>query len=131
MSHYHHDCEEYCEQCAPPEAYPDDGEQDTPANCAGCGRPLDYSLTTEGVEYVLEHIMDALDLGLDDHIVPLRGTAEEELLDYYQGSPHYEIVRDWAKDLQNYSLNRKDAYIVQAYLDACDHADAERIAPPA
>ena len=132
MSHYHYDCEEYCDQCASPGAYLDDGEQDTPANCAGCGRPLDYSLTADGVKYVLEYIMGALETGIeDDHIIPLKGTAEEEMLDYYQGSPHYEIVRDWAKDLQDYSLDRKDACIVQAYLTACDYADAEPIAPPA
>lgn len=123
--HYHHDCDEYCEDCAPKGAVCDDGEQDTPANCHECGQPLDYSLTSEGVQYVLEYIMEALENGLDCHIVPLEGTAEVEGLAYYHGSRHYEIVRDWARDLEDYSLDRKDTTILQAFLSACSRADAE------
>ncbi len=121
--HYHHECEEYCEDCAPKDAKPGNGEQDCPINCCNCGRPLDYSLTSDGVEYVISYIIEALENGLDNHIIPLTGTLEVESLTYYHGSPHYEIVRDWAKDLEAYSLDRKDAVIVQMYLEACDRAD--------
>ena len=131
MGHYHYDCEEWCEDCLPvPESAADydSGEQDTPANCAGCGQPLDYSLTSEGVDYVLDAIIETMECGLDKHVIPLAGTAVKEVLSYYRGSPHYEIVRDWAKELQNHTLDRKDSLIVQCYLDECEREDTQRAA---
>jgi len=129
MPHYHYDCEEWCEQCLPvpadsEEVGYDGGEQDTPAHCAGCGRPLDYRLTAEGVEYVVATLRDALETGIDDHIIPAKGTAEEELSDYYHGSPHYEITRDWARELSGYGgLSDEDEATVARYLEECDKLD--------
>jgi hypothetical protein len=116
--HYHYECDEYCENCLPvasdsPEVCSDGGEQDTPANCCVCHRPLDYSLTSEGVQYVLEYIRESLAAGPDEwnkvHDC-YKGT-------YYEGSRHVEIVRDWAADLQNYSLDERDKKLVDFFLE--------------
>lgn len=122
MAHYHYGCDEWCEDCLPvstesAEVDYDDGEQDSPANCCACGKPLDYSLTPDGVEYVIDSCLEAMD-DWDDHIIPMADTAESEMR-YYHGSPHFAIVEDWAKDLSNYSLDRKDRFILDAFLAKC------------
>jgi hypothetical protein len=118
MGHYHLQCEEWCEDCLPvpvdsPEVDYDQGEQDTPANCCACGEPLDCSLTSEGVAYVLEAIRDSLREGREarNRLVP-----DDDRLSYYRGSRHCEIVRDWAKDLLNYGLIGQDRTLVAHYL---------------
>jgi hypothetical protein len=115
MGHYHYNFDEYCEQY--------DGSQDTPAHCCACGAPLDYTLTEEGVAYVIDALVDELIDGIDEHIIPLKGTAEERLT-YYHGSPHYVITMEWAEHLLDNTvgrvpLDRKDAFIVDHYLEVC------------
>jgi len=97
---------------------------DCPENCAGCGQPLDYTLTAEGRSYVLETAKAALENGLDTHIIPLKGSAEETLTWYY-GMPHYEIVRDWVTEVTSYMLDSEDEEIVCRYLDECMKLDKE------
>jgi len=128
MGHYHYNYEEWCEDClpvSPAEADWDDGEQDTPANCSCCGRPLDYTLTTDGVNYVIEQLCIVMSTGIDTHIIPNMGTAEEECLTYYHGMPHYEIMRDWARDLSNYFLNPEDQEIVGYFLNECNKLNSK------
>ena len=134
MGHYHYAGQEYCDDCLPVN-YPndkesefvdvDDGEQDTPANCVGCGIPLNYTLTQEGVQYVIQAITDALEEGLDTHIIPTKGTGEETLTHYHE-SPHYEIVRDWATDLTSYNLTEEEIRIVDTFLGFCQVEDKLR-----
>lgn len=123
MAHYHYDCDEYCEACLPVPANSkdvdiDEGSQDTPKNCCVCGKPLDYSLTNDGVNYVLDHIRDALREPREERnrIMPLSGTAEETM-NYYHSSRHVEIVRDWAQDLTSYHLADRDKRLVERFLD--------------
>ena len=123
MSHYHYQSDEWCVDCLPAEAPHadvdlDSGEQDTPANCCACGKPLDYTLTAEGVQYVVEAILDNLENGIDEHIIPAAGTAEYELT-YYHGSPHFAVVEAWAENLRDYALSRKDRYLVNEFLERC------------
>ena len=95
FNHYIYDSESYCERCLPKVtgeslklsleiAQENEGEQDTPANCSRCGRPLKYSLTTDGVDYVLEKIQDILDEGPSPVEPRLQESPEAGLL---QGLP--------------------------------------------
>jgi len=101
----------------------DAGECDTPCHCGTCGQPIDHTLTSEGVEYVLgsirESIEEAVARGREstwDRIMPMKGTGEETLL-WWHGARHVEIVRDWAKDLRNYSLESAERAIVDLFLE--------------
>lgn len=128
--HYHYDASEYCEQCLPVsenhrDVSLDSGEQDSPANCSVCHRPLDYSLTGDGVQYVLEKIRESIDKGPASWNVVhdcYKGT-------YYDGSRHVEIVRDWAKDLSNYFLSEADKKLVERFLEMTEEgADVDALA---
>ena len=82
--HFHFDGEEYCEDCLPGPGEPDYGEQDYPAHCCRCHKPLDCTLTKDGVAYVmgkkcyaigtlektetLYHIFDKIFPSLDDFV---------------------------------------------------------------
>lgn len=115
--HYHYNGEEYCENCLPvstEEADFDYGEQDSPANCCVCHRPLDYSLTKEGVSYVIEALIDELNSGPEQwnqiHDC-YKGT-------YYDGCRHVEILRDWAKDLKYYGgLSPAEEFLIRHFLE--------------
>ena len=91
--HFHFDGEEYCEDCLPGPGEPDYGEQDYPAHCCRCHKPLDCTLTKDGVAYVIEALQQPLDW-------------------------HYAIVRYWAQTLLNYSLSDSDRKIVTDFLEA-------------
>lgn len=129
----------YCDECAekimsdlkrpdyePPwdtDDYPQrcmDGEEtDSPSNCDSCHRPLDeLSLTSDGVEYVLEHIRESIGQALE------RGRAEywdkvERCYDgtYYEGMRHVEIVRDWAEKIRGYGLDPEEQALVDLFLE--------------
>jgi hypothetical protein len=118
MGHYHYNCDEYCEDCLPvsennPEVDYDAGEQDSPGNCCQCHKPLEYTLTSEGVRYVLEYITESL------YSPPEKRNLVHDCYNgtWYEGSRHVEIVRDWAKDLLNYSLNDADRILVDRFLE--------------
>ena len=103
QGHYHYDCDEYCEDCLPVADNSegvdlDDGEQDTPAHCCNCHKPLDCRLTTDGAEYVFDAIQEELsDLA----------QAAERHKNYdgtwYEDSPHIEILFDWANLVYAYT----------------------------
>jgi hypothetical protein len=114
--HYHYDGEEYCEYCLPadaagPDVDIDAGGQDTPANCSVCGRPLDYSLTPDGVDYVLSAVEKALADGPG-----VWGALYDGAGTYYRGARRVEIVRDWARDLLGYRLAEGRREMVQDFL---------------
>lgn len=120
--HWHDENGAYCEQCAPKDIEPDynSNEVDSPDNCQVCGRPCEYSLTTHGVAYVLDAIIDCLEESEDerneiignDEVVGRRLSPS-----YYRGSPGCSVVRDWAEDLLNYGLNRHQKWIVEHFLE--------------
>ncbi len=106
----------YCYPCLPvvtdhPEVYDASGEQDTPAHCYVCSIPLSYSLTSHGVQYVIDALLDEL-----AHW-PERGT--QLILDttYYHGCRQIEICRGWAEEIRWYSLDAKDKFIVDRFLE--------------
>jgi hypothetical protein len=107
-------CTWYCENCAPDgaESYPDGGgESDCPANCDTCHVPLRNSLTSDGVNYVLEHIRESLRAGRQTRqtIHPCyNGT-------YYENEQHGQIVEDWTKDI-TWGLKGKDKRLVELFL---------------
>ena len=101
----------------------DAGECDSPCHCGTCGQPIDYSLTEDGIRYVLESIRESLEdavaQGRDstwDRVMPMEGTAEETHT-WWHGSRHVEIVRGWAEDLRNYSLEPDERALVDLFLD--------------
>jgi hypothetical protein len=109
--HWHFNSDEYCEGCLPvvssdPRVSFDDGEQDTPAHCCVCHKPLEYRLTTAGVRYVLEAIRQSA----------VKPSAERNKVHdcykgtYYEGKRHVEIVRDWAEKLLDSADLMEDEY---------------------
>lgn len=79
------------------------GEADTPQHCASCHVALDNPLTSDGVEYVLEHARESLQepRADRDRIMPLAGTAEDEpgFTKTWGGKRHVEIVRGWVESI--------------------------------
>lgn len=116
---YSYDSDEYPKSC------PDEEETDCPQHCGGCGVPLEYRLTDEGVQYVLEAIRHSIDDALRhgradtwDRIMPMKGTAEEsDGHKYWHGSRYVEIVRNWAKEIDGYGLEFDEAALVSLFLD--------------
>lgn len=119
--HYHYKGDEYCEGCLPvgrasAGVSVDYGEQDVPAHCHDCNRPLDYTLTPEGVAYVVKTLSAALAKGLD---------STPSTTGDYEGSPHYAIVYDWADALDGYDLSDGERAVVEKYMAECERLDAE------
>lgn len=105
----------YCYGCLPvntdhPGVMDGSGEQDCPAHCHLCSIPLAYSLTTHGVQYVIDALLSALDEW------PKRGTQIVTDGGYYHGCRQIEVCRDWAEDLRWYSLDVKDKFIVEQFM---------------
>lgn len=105
-----------------PAHYSDVGETDCPQHCGDCGCPLDYSLTSDGVEYVLNAIHESIEEALEkgrastwDRIMPMPGTGEVSQT-YYAGCRHVEIMRDWSKHIADYGLDREDKALVDLFL---------------
>lgn len=115
MGYYTYDCEVFCEDCAPEDAeYDCSGESDCPENCSICHQPLDYSLTSEGIQYVLQAIKESLNTPEEER------NKVHECYDgtYYEGSRHVEIVRDWAKDLKWYGgLTNEEEELIEKFLE--------------
>lgn len=106
------DGEPVCERHAPDvEGDLNSNETDVPENCIVCGRPCEYTLTTDGVAYVLEQVRDAL-----QKPVRARNKVIHDRSSYYDGSRHVEIVRDWASDLKWYSLSKVDSDLIDHFL---------------
>lgn len=110
----------YCDQCAPdiePEAMPQ--ECDSPQNCENCGAQLEYSLTADGVAYVMEHVIEALERGVD---ATIRDSLPQDT--YYNGMPQCSVVGDWARDLRNYGgLSQAEKYCLDTFIEQVDAAE--------
>jgi hypothetical protein len=122
MGHYHYNCDEYCEDCLPvhedhEEVDYDCGEQDTPANCCVCHKPLEYSLTSDGVKYVLESIRESLNKSEEDR------NKVHNCYDntWYENCRHVEIVRDWANNLKWYGgLSEEEEELIDHFLEVTE-----------
>lgn len=65
FDHWIYDSASWCEFCLPvptdsPDVADGSGEQDTPAHCCECHRPLEHSLTTAGVAYAIDALLGYL-----------------------------------------------------------------------
>lgn len=94
MGHYAYDGEEYCENCGPIQIPDrklersfvhefDHGETDSPSHCGLCQAPLDYSLTVDGVAYVVEKLKEELQTSGPAAWNEIRETVGKT---YYSGS---------------------------------------------
>lgn len=104
----------YCEDHAPIDSQDcSDSEVDCPQHCAECDYPLDYSLTSDGVQYVLEAIRESLKVGRK-----ARNTIHDVYQGgWYAGSRHCEIVREWAEKLKWYGgLSNREESLIDHYL---------------
>ena len=101
MDTYMTETDTFCEDCAPEgaECIGSDREADYPDHCENCGVPLENSLTSEGVDYVIEQAKEkALEV--------FRGqnhTIGKEL-PWYEGCKHSRIVLDWLQQIARYGL---------------------------
>jgi hypothetical protein len=104
-----------CEHCIKPadldafDCYPtEDQESDSPMHCTQCHRPLEHNLTDDGVQYVIEAVVNQLldwDLSLIGDILP-----------WYEESPSTEVVKDWAASIRDY-VSGEDKELVWYFLD--------------
>jgi len=85
----------YCEAHAPNKAQSGFGDEtDTPQHCSVCHCPLDVALTSDGVKYVIEEVRAEIQKGKKEYLAIFKvynGT-------YFEGFPHYEIVKGWVED---------------------------------
>ena len=93
------------------DSYPtEDNESDSPYHCEVCHRPLYGSLTDDGVQYVLEYIINAV---LDWDISKIDG----DTLPWYANCPGTEITKDWALQIQDCNLDEHEQELVDFFLD--------------
>ena len=99
---WYSDSDVYCEGCAPKDAREcvNGNEVDSPQHCSVCHMPLDYSLTSDGVAYVMEALREELGKGYKRYLE----VHECYVGTYYEGEPHVSILWDWACDLLWYTL---------------------------
>jgi len=111
------DADVLCDFCYNGEKYharypTDHGETDSPTHCSQCHRPQEHSLTDDGVQYVLEAVVNAL---LDWDISPIG-----DILPWYENTPNTEVVKDWAQNVMgNYfnTLDDHDQELIWYFLD--------------
>lgn len=87
-----------------------DQETDSPSHCAYCNRPIDCSLTDDGVKYVYEAIRTDLKRGLN-----YRSEWRWEH-GWYKGMGVHACMRDWAELLLSYNPEKKIKRIAEYYL---------------
>jgi len=113
MTVYMGEAEWLCEDCgiaqglSEEDSYADAGEADCPQHCAVCHVPLDYSLTTDGVNYVIEALQEQLDAwerSPSEAMARWKTVHDHYKGTWYEGSPWIVITRDWAKELTWYGL---------------------------
>ena len=71
----------FCEHCAPDNSEMHQGEADCPYHCEECEAYLDISLTSDGIDYVLNRFEDYLN----------------------DKTGRIEILKQWADDIQWYT----------------------------
>lgn len=124
FDHWIYDADSWCEFCLPvpadsPEVADGSGEQDTPAHCSQCRRPLEHSLTSDGVGYAVGALLSYL---RDPDRQAWRLVVCDTPGDYFHGSREIEVLRGWAEELRNYALTPRQTVTVELFL--------KRTAPP-
>lgn len=95
----HDGCEEYTSQ-----------ESDSPCHCAYCHRPIECSLTQDGIKYVYDTIRRDLKQGLN-----YRSDWRWEH-GYYVGMGVHAVTREWAEQLLEHNPEKKIRRVVEYYL---------------
>lgn len=119
--HFHYDGQEFCETCLPvdenhPDVDLDQGEQDYIAHCCHCHRPLDCSLTSHGVDQVIESLAEAL-ANEEWESREIRDVSHLTGEDYYKGLPHWAVLMDWAEHIESYGgLSQTQEGVLRAFL---------------
>ena len=121
MTVYLGKAEWYCGKCASDsmEAHESCGEVDCPQHCAKCHEPLDYTLTSEGIKYVLDKMQEELDsyASAPKKAVKEWSKVHDAYKDtYYVGRPRIEIMRDWGKELENCAINDYEQHILDTFM---------------
>ena len=107
----------YCIICAPINSDPvENQESDCPVTCSVCHRPLQYSLTEDGVKYVIEKMKSTLKEGYKEY---LQEIANKE--NYYDGCPRIGILLDWADDLIWYNLDYNDERLIRKFISHAEY----------
>lgn len=125
--HFHtEDGDVLCDQCADFEGCLDSNETDCPENCCDCGRLCEYGLTADGVQYVVDRVIDEL-----EDQANWRRTTDYMHLPYYQGSASYAVVFDWVEDMQCYGgLSRADEFILDHFREQVAEFEKANPLPP-
>ena len=109
------DGELICEDCAvdpssDEEFYTDSNETDSPCHCSWCHRPIDCTLTDDGIKYVYEAIRESLRRGLN-----YRSDYRWDR-GYYIGMGVHACTRDWAELLLEHNPEKKIKRVAEYYL---------------
>lgn len=114
---YHLDGEPFCIDCWQGRTGVDSpamfGEGDTPEQCSQCHRPLDTTLTSEGVEYVIEHLVEILTTKTDEEWLAVHEVYQGT---WYQGKPWCSIANDWAAKIADYGLSTLQRRILEMFI---------------
>ena len=111
------DCDTLCDNCYDGgdyhECYPTDhDETDSPTHCSACHKPLSYRLTSDGIDYVIQAIVEAL--------VNWDISEIGDILPWYKGCPSTEVLVDWAEDIRDirwYGVSDEDEDIIEFFLE--------------
>lgn len=108
-----------CAACVPDRLEPEEHpvETDRPPHCHWCGAPLVTSLTSRGIEAVLQELVGWLrnPSWWFAASPPIVGKWAKNQT-HYTGQPVWAMPRDWAKDLQDYAMSASDRYVVDLFL---------------
>ena len=85
-------------------------EADAPEHCDWCHILLDVWLTTDGVNYVIDRLRQALKDGLDYHAIG-------SILPWYEGLPRYSVLVDWADKVALYGLEASQQDVLSDFRD--------------
>lgn len=91
----------------------DNEETDCPQHCEECARPIKYTLTTDGINYVVEYLQEAI----DRQEYNSKETRTGDPNNYYRGMPIWSVVYDWAVDLKSYWLNETQQAVLDEFFD--------------
>jgi hypothetical protein len=113
MYAYFHDGSVYCEAHAPKgaDAVADGGgESDFPNHCDRCHCPLWNPLTSDGVKMVIHDLRSVL-----VSKVAAQAPSKYKKGTYYEGSPKFAILCDWAEQIEDYRLSDSDRGVVELF----------------
>ena len=108
-----------------------DMEVDAPLHCNFCHRPIKHALTTDGVDYVMQAIREftyentvaggyfGTHRKLGSHHYARIGAC----LGWYEGSPGYELLMDWAEAVSWYGPDNDDERTIEIFYDSIEQVE--------